>query len=93
MGAIDGKHVVMQAPNRSGSSFFNYKKSFPIVLMAVCDANYLFLLDDIGDTGRNSEGEVFANSTLGYAINNNLSIPNPEHFQVFSTFTFRVCFN
>ena len=47
--------------------------------MAVCDANYLFRLVDIGDTGRNSDGGVFANSTLGYAINNNLlSIPDPE---------------
>ena len=27
LGAIDGKHVVMQAPARSRSSFFNYKKT------------------------------------------------------------------
>lgn len=76
LGAIDGKHVVIQAPARSGSSFFNYKKQHSIVLMAVCSALYRFLLVDIGDHGRQSDGSVYHNSNLGYAIENNLlSIP------------------
>ena len=79
LGAIDGKHVVMQAPARSGSSFFNYKKTHSIVLLAVCDAQYKFILVDIGDSGRNSDGGVFTSSNLGYAIDHNLlGMPKPE---------------
>ena len=81
LGAIDGKHVVIQAPAHSGSAYFNYKKTFSIVLMAVCDSNYQFTLVDIGDTGRKSDGSVYNNSHLGYAIENNLlHIPGPERF-------------
>ena len=85
LGAIDGKHVVIQAPARSGSAFFNYKKQHSIVLMAVCSALYRFLLVDIGDYGRQSDGSVYNNSNLGYAIENNLlnipqssRLPNSE---------------
>ncbi|XP_065062421.1 uncharacterized protein LOC135689196 [Rhopilema esculentum] len=72
VGAIDGKHVVMQAPARSGSFFINYKKNLSIVLMAVVNANYEFTMIDIGDSGRQSDGRVFAASKLGFAIDDGL---------------------
>ena len=79
LGAIDGKHVVIQAPGRSGSDCFNYKKSHSSVPLAVCDANYEFAMVDIGDSGRQSDGGVYANSKLGYAIENDiLNIPDPD---------------
>ena len=79
LGALDDKHVVMQAPARSGSTFFNYKKTHSIVLLAVCNAQYQFTLVDIGDTGRQADGSVYSNSYLDRAIENGLlNFPSAE---------------
>ena len=58
IGAIDGKHVKVQAPPNSGSKFFNYKHSFSVVVLV--DASYKFTVVDIGLYGRNSDGGIFA---------------------------------
>ena len=72
LGAINGKHIVIQAPRRSGSDYFNYKKTHSIVLLAVCNARYEFTLVDIGQAGRQSDGGVYKNSNLGCAIDQTL---------------------
>nr|CAI5838753.1 unnamed protein product [Callosobruchus analis] len=64
IGAIDGKHVVLQAPIGSGSEYFNYKSFFSIVLFALVDADYNFLYANVGCQGRISDGGVFKNTSL-----------------------------
>ena len=79
IGAIDGKHVVIQAPHNSGSQFFNYKGTFSLALMALVDADYKFTFVDIGNYGSQSDGAVFKHSNFGQKfINGELDIPRPK---------------
>uniref|UniRef100_A0A1X7U8F3 DDE Tnp4 domain-containing protein n=1 Tax=Amphimedon queenslandica TaxID=400682 RepID=A0A1X7U8F3_AMPQE len=60
-----------------GSVYFNYKGSHSIVLLAVCDAQYKFILFDIGGAGRQSDGGTLSNSQFVRALESEiLSIPD-----------------
>ena len=65
IGAIDGKHIRIECPRKSGTLYYNYKGFYSIVLLAVCDANYCFTLFDIGSYGSNNDSGVLANSEMG----------------------------
>lgn len=69
VGAIDGKHVTIQCPPRARSMYFNYKKFYSIALLALVNANYEFIMIDVGDYGCLSDRSVFPSSYLGNAIN------------------------
>lgn len=78
LGAIDGKHVVLQSPVKSGSDFINYKSQFSIMLFALVDANYNFLFADIGCQSRISDSGVFNDTELYQKVQNNaLGLPTP----------------
>ena len=62
LGAINGKPVTIQTPSNSGSLYVNYKKTFSIVLLAVCNAKYDFTLVDIGESGRSSDSGIYNGS-------------------------------
>ena len=76
IGAVDGKHVNIEAPANSGSVYFNYKKTFSVTLLALVDANYNFIMIDVGSFGRSSDGGIFSHSALGKRMeNSSLNIP------------------
>lgn len=78
IGAIDGKHVTIQKPLNSGSSYYNYKNHFSIVLMSVVDSQYRFVFIDVGSMGRFSDGHIFSTSVLAKKMRENkLEIPKP----------------
>lgn len=61
---INGTHVTIQVLTNSASLFYSYKKSFSIVLLAVCNYNYEFTMIDIGEAGKQSDGGIFSSSTI-----------------------------
>ena len=82
VGALDGKHVVIQCPDKTGSLHFNYKGTYSVVLLGLVDAHYRFTYIDVGAYGRGSDGGIFAQSTLGKALaGGKLSLPQDEVLQ------------
>ena len=64
LGALDGKHVAIKQPPKSGTLYHNYKKFFSIVLMALVDADYRFLWIDVGTPGSNSDAQIWNDCEL-----------------------------
>ena len=70
----------MLSPVQSGSTYYNYKHFFSIILLALVDANYKFIYVDIGNYGRTADGGAFHNSPLAAAMaSNTLQMPCPEN--------------
>ncbi|XP_062607230.1 uncharacterized protein LOC134269020 [Saccostrea cucullata] len=79
IGAIDGKHVLIKCPTGSGSTYFNYKNQFSIILLALVDADYKFLYVDVGTNGRANDSGILARSALIEMIESgNMNLPPPR---------------
>ena len=80
LGAIDGKHIMIECPQHAGSAYYNYKNFHSIVLLGVCDAKYCFSFIDIGAYGGTNDASVLSNSAFGQAFDENptnLNLPRP----------------
>ena len=78
-GALDGKHIAIRCPGGSGSTYFNYKKFYSIVLLALVDANYKFLWADVGRRGSASDAQIYNESELKEATEDgSIGLPDPE---------------
>jgi len=76
--SIDGKHVRIVAPARSGSLYFNYKGHFSLVLLAMVDANCKFVIVDVGSYGKEGDAGIFKKSKMGELVNNGTIFPPPK---------------
>lgn len=82
LGSIDGKHVTIKCPKKSGSTYFSYLKKFSIVLLAIVDPEYKFICIDVGGYGKNSDGGIFEASSMGRKFaNGNMNIHQTDHYQ------------
>ena len=86
IGAVDGKHIRITKPAKSGSLYFNYKKFYSIVLFAAVDADYRFMYVDVGAEGRASDSTLWKYSDFNQDLTkegNPLNLPEPDHFPGF----------
>lgn len=82
LGAVDGKHIRITCPKKSGSLFYNYKHYFLLVLMAVANANYELLYVNVGAAGKTADGGCWQNCDFQKAVAaDRLNIPPGVHLQ------------
>ena len=77
MGALDGKHIRLHAPENAGSAYWNYKSYHSLVLLALVDANLEFIYVDVGHCGRAADGGIWRECSLKKGIASG-SMPLPD---------------
>ena len=79
-GALDGKHCIIQCLSKSGSAYWNYKKSFSVILMVLVNSKYKIIMVDISACGTEGESNTFCNSAFGQQfLAGQIPFPNPKN--------------
>ena len=79
LGSLDGKHVRLRNPANAGSTYYNYKKYFSMVLLALVDSEYRFLYIDCGAIGAECDAGIFAQTRLKKLVETERAhIPEPR---------------
>lgn len=69
---------MLKCPARNGSTLYNYKHQFSVIL-AVVDADYNFVYIDVGTNGRANDSGVFGRSVISHMLENyDLNLPEPK---------------
>ncbi|XP_077496143.1 uncharacterized protein LOC144107035 [Amblyomma americanum] len=64
VGNIDSKHFAITCPEESGSDFYDYKGFYSLFMLAVADADYRFIMVDVGAQGWLSDSSFFGDSAI-----------------------------
>lgn len=79
VGAMDGKHIIINKPPGTGSLYYNYKGTFSVVLFAIVNANYEFLYVHTGVNGNVSDGGILKHTEFYKMLTSEaLNLPAPS---------------
>lgn len=79
IGALDGKHIRIKRPGKSGIMYRNYKGFYSINLLSVTDADYKYVFVEVGGYGKDSDGGIFGNSKLMKFLSSKyIDLPKPS---------------
>ena len=80
IGAIDGKHIACRCPPGTGSTYYNYKRFFSVILLAIVTSDYKFLWIDTSGCGSSSDAQIYNNSEIPDALSKNdiVGFPQPD---------------
>ncbi|XP_066462392.1 uncharacterized protein [Eleutherodactylus coqui] len=68
LGALGGKHISVWKPPRSGSRYHRSKQYLSVVLSALADSNYQFVMVDIGTHSNMADARVSMASRMGQLL-------------------------
>jgi hypothetical protein len=87
VGAIDGKHTVLQSPFKNGGESCNYTGTFSLILLAAVDASHSFLFVSVGYQDGINGRLMFSQET----VQQNFKFTTSKCYQGKKTYTIWFC--